>query len=189
MGLFSTKKQIDSSVQFVRAGLSWDEVSGKSFDLDISAFLLNKDGAAVRDENFVFYNNAFSPDRAVVYGGDNRSGEGEGFDETILIHIKKIPADISRIVICITADNDGGKDYLFGGVKNAVLDVQALDEEFDKDGAKLASINLSKDYPMNSGLIGCELIRSGDDWKFSIPCENVRGGMEWLCKKYGLEVE
>lgn len=189
MGLFSTKKHIDSDVQFVRAGLSWDETSGKSFDLDISAFLLNKDGVAVRDENFVFYNNAFSPDRAVIYSGDNRSGEGDGFDENILICIKRIPSDIYRIIICVTADNDGGKRYLFGGVKNAELAVQTLDNEFDKDGANLASINLSTDYPMNSGMIACELTRSANGWKLGLLCENVRDGLEGLCKKYGLEVE
>jgi tellurium resistance protein TerD len=32
---------------------------------------------------YIFYNNKTSPDGSVVYGGDNRTGDGAGDDETI----------------------------------------------------------------------------------------------------------
>ncbi|MBA4052174.1 MAG: chemical-damaging agent resistance protein C, partial [Erythrobacter sp.] len=69
----------------VIVGLGWDvrKTDGAGFDLDASAFVLGENDKVLSDANFVFYNNKTSPDGAVVYSGDNRTGEGAGDDETI----------------------------------------------------------------------------------------------------------
>lgn len=182
------KKQLKSDVEYIRASLYWDADYKDVYDLDLSAFLLNKDGMAERDENFIFYNNAFSVNGALVYGGDNRTGEGEGFDETILVRLSLIPKDISRVVFCATI-NDEQSRLMFGNIKNANFIVSAVKDEYDKDGTNLISINLSNDHVKSSAMVVCELTRSGSLWKLDVLCDNVRGGLTELCERFGLEVE
>lgn len=182
------KKQIKSDVEYIRASLCWDPDDNDVHDLDISAFLLNKNGVAERDENFIFYNNAFSINGALTYGGDNRTGEGEGFDETILVRLSLIPKDISRVVFCVTI-NDEQSRLMFGNIKNAEFIVNALKDEYDKDGTNLIKINLSNDCAKSSAMSVCELIRNGNVWKLDVLCNDVSGGLIELCERFGLKVE
>lgn len=65
----------------IMVGLGWDVNrydGGHDFDLDASAFLLGANGKVANDSNFVFYSNPADPSGAVRYGGDNRTGAGEG---------------------------------------------------------------------------------------------------------------
>ena len=79
---------LDSSMKHALVGLGWDTNrydGGQDFDLDASAFLLGANGKLLRDEDFIFYNNLESRNKAVVHTGDNLTGDGEGDDEVILI--------------------------------------------------------------------------------------------------------
>lgn len=85
---------LDKSVTLARIGLGWDTNKydgGSDFDLDASVFLLGANGKVLRDEDFVFYNNLNGRNGAVVHTGDNRTGEGDGDDEAIIIDFTKIP--------------------------------------------------------------------------------------------------
>ena len=64
--------------------------TGAEFDLDASAFLVGASGKVENEKNFVFYNNLVSADGSVVHTGDNRTGEGDGDDESIKIDLAKI---------------------------------------------------------------------------------------------------
>ncbi|MBW8901655.1 MAG: TerD family protein, partial [Massilia sp.] len=66
-------------------GLGWDvrSTDGAAFDLDGAVFLLSNAGKVRSDADFVFYNNLKSVDGSVVHSGDNRTGAGEGDDETV----------------------------------------------------------------------------------------------------------
>lgn len=188
MGLFSVKKELEPNAEYICAELSWDIFGNKAFDLDISAFLLNKSGKAGSDNDFVFYNNGFSDFGAVSYGGDNRTGDGDGADENIMIRLKKVPSEIERIVLCVSA-SDGYAPCAFCNVKNACLKVNKVQSEYDKDGENLASIDLTRSHASSACLIVCELIRSGNSWMLALPCDDVRGGLSELCERFGLEVE
>ena len=37
-----------------------------------------------------------------LHTGDNRTGEGEGDDEQLVVDLKKVPADVHRIAITVT---------------------------------------------------------------------------------------
>jgi tellurium resistance protein TerD len=65
-------------------GAGWDlnEGAGGNFDLDISA-VLREGGKVTNPQNLVFYNNLKSACESVVLSGDNRTGAGEGDDESI----------------------------------------------------------------------------------------------------------
>lgn len=188
MGLFSVKKQLEPDAEYIRASLSWDIVGDNAYDLDISAFLLNKDGKVNSDNDFVFYNNGFSDFGAVSYGGDDRTGEGGGFDENIMIRLKKVPSETVKIVLCVSASKDEAP-CVFYKVKNACLNVNIVKDEYDKDGMSVASVNITCEHASSSCLVVCELTRSENSWKFTMPCEDVRCGLEELCERFGLEVE
>ena len=71
-------------------GLGWDTnttATGADFDLDASVFILGDNKKILSDQHFVFYNNLKSPDGAVEHTGDNRTGEGDGDDESIRIDL------------------------------------------------------------------------------------------------------
>ena len=55
-----------------------------------------------------YYNNVSAANGAVKHSGDNRSGEGEGDDESIVIDLDTLPPDIKVIVFVVTANNEGG---------------------------------------------------------------------------------
>ena len=78
------KVSLDSSMKLALVGLGWDTNrydGGHDFDLDASAFLLGENGKLQRDEDFIFYNNLESRNKAVVHTGDNLTGDGDGDDE------------------------------------------------------------------------------------------------------------
>jgi len=85
-------------------GLGWDPraTDGAEFDLDGSAFMLKADGKVRGDNDFIFYNNLKSSDGSVVHNGDNRTGAGEGDDETLTVDLSRVPAEIDRLSFCVT---------------------------------------------------------------------------------------
>ena len=105
-------------------GLGWDtnKYDGSAdFDLDASAFLLDVNGKVVKDEDFIFYNNLESETKAVIHTGDNRTGEGEGDDEAIIIDFSKVPSHIEKIAISVTIHDAAERHQNFGQVSNAFI--------------------------------------------------------------------
>lgn len=47
-------------------------------------------------------NNLNGRNGAVVHTGDNRTGEGDGDDEAIIIDFTKIPPEIEKIAVTVT---------------------------------------------------------------------------------------
>ena len=70
-------------------GLGWDPrtTAGEAFDLDASALLIGASGKVRSNDDFIFYNQLQSTDGSVVHQGDNRTGDGDGDDEQILIDL------------------------------------------------------------------------------------------------------
>ncbi|MBX4774743.1 TerD family protein, partial [Klebsiella oxytoca] len=87
----------------VLIGLGWDARStdGQDFDLDASAFLLAANGKVRGDADFIFYNNLKSVDGSVTHTGDNRTGEGDGDDESLKIKLDAVPADVDKIIFVV----------------------------------------------------------------------------------------
>ncbi len=80
----------DPSMKNLLIGVGWELLAfdGNPIDLDVSCFLLNKNEKTRVDSDFVFYNNTEGCNRAVIHNGDNRTGAGDGDDETIYIKLK-----------------------------------------------------------------------------------------------------
>ncbi|APT51812.1 chemical-damaging agent resistance protein C [Bacillus safensis] len=170
----------------VMIGLGWDTnkySGGAEFDLDASAFLVDADNRCQQDTDFVFYNNLQHPSGSVTHTGDNRTGEGDGDDEQILVDFSKIPANIDRIGITVTIHDAETRSQNFGQVSNAF--VRVVNEE---GGEELIRFDLGEDFSIETAVVVCELYRHGSDWKFNAIGSGFSGGLAALCQNYGLEV-
>jgi len=170
----------------VTVGLGWDvrRTDGAAFDLDASAFVVGADDKVLSDANFVFYNNKVSPDGAVMYSGDNRSGEGEGDDETIRIDFTKLSPNAKKVVIAVTIHDGEINGQNFGSVQNAFARV--INEA---DGKELARYDLSEDASMNAAMVFVELYRGSEgDIKVKAIGEGWRSGLAGLAGAMGVNI-
>lgn len=175
----------DPTLRKVTVGCGWDmdAFDGEPLDLDLSCFLLNKDNMTRVDSDFVFYNNPKGADLAVIHSGDNRTGAGEGDDETITIDLDALPYEISKIVFTVTIYNGEELSLSFGGVKNAYI--RLLNH---RSKAVLARFDLSNDYPEGTAIRFGYMERVGNSWSFHAEGEIETGGLAKIAESYGLMI-
>lgn len=168
-------------------GLGWDinkYSTGQDYDLDASAFLLREDGKAKGMEDFLFYNNSNLYNGAVIHTGDNRTGEGDGDDEQIIVEFSKIPDNIQRVGITVTIHDAQARNQNFGHVSNAF--VRVVDEA---TGREVLRYDLGEEFSLETAVVICELYRQGTEWKFQAVGSGFSGGLAALCKNYGLDAQ
>ena len=167
----------------LNVGLGWDArtTTGTDFDLDASAIGVKTDGKVLSDSYFVFYNNLATPDSSITLTGDNTTGEGEGDDESVIIDLTKVPAEIERIVVPVSIYDAASRSQNFGQVRNAYIRV------VDQDGNELVRYDLSEDYSTETVVIFGEVYRNGAEWKFRAVGQghNDLGG---LARDFGVSV-
>ncbi|ADM68790.1 General stress protein 16U [Paenibacillus polymyxa E681] len=171
----------------VVVGLGWDTnkySGGADFDLDASAFLLYEDGKAKAADDFVFYNNPTGGAGSVTHTGDNRTGEGDGDDEQIIVDFSKIPANIYRIGITVTIYDYEARAQNFGQVSNAF--VRVVDAATDRE---VLRYDLGEDFSTETAVVFCEFYRQNADWKFQAIGSGFAGGLGALAKNYGLDAQ
>ncbi|MGD6818567.1 TerD family protein [Metabacillus sp. 84] len=170
----------------VVVGLGWDTnrySGGNDFDLDATAFMADASGKVQNDSEFIFYNQLKSPNGAVEHTGDNRTGEGDGDDEQILVDFSLMPAHIQKIGIAVTIHDAESRRQNFGQVSNAF--VRIVDAQTDKE---ILRYDLGEDFSIETAVVICELYKHGSDWKFNAIGSGFSGGLASLCRNYGLEV-
>ena len=170
----------------ITVGLGWDVNrydGGSDFDLDASAFLLGSNGKVTQDADFVFYSNANHVSGSVVYGGDNRTGAGEGDDEQIKVDLNMIPSNIEKIDFAVTIYEAMERRQNFGQVSNAY--VRIVD---DASGSELIRYDLEEDFSIETAIIVGELYRHNGEWKFNAIGSGYQGGLEALCVNYGVNI-
>lgn len=167
-------------------GLGWDTNKydgGADFDLDASVFMVGNNGRVNSDSDFIFYNNLEHSSKSVIHTGDNRTGEGDGDDEAIIIDFSKVPSNIDKIAITVTIHDAIARGQSFGQVTNAF--VRVVNKDNDNE---VLRYDLTEDFSVETALIFCELYRHNTEWKFSAIGSGFEGGLESLCKNYGLQV-
>ena len=182
---------LDKSVTMARIGLGWDTNrydGGQDFDLDACVFLLGANGKVLKDEDFVFYNNLTARNGAVVHTGDNRTGDGDGDDEAIIIDFSKVPAEIEKIAVTVTIFNADIKHQNFGQVSNSYVRVVKIDNADDVNGEEVLRFDLVEEFSIETALVVCEIYRYNGDWKFNAVAAGYQGGLEALCRAYGVNV-
>lgn len=106
----SLEKQ-SSSLSKVSMGLGWDPVKATGFfgkllggasEIDLDASCILFDGQKQVLDN-IWFQQLQSRDGAIQHSGDNRTGEGDGDDETISVDLNRLPANVQTLVFTVNS--------------------------------------------------------------------------------------
>lgn len=153
----------------VRMGLGWDTNrydTGGEFDLDASVFVCKNNASGqpklISDSHFVFYNNKSDPEGGVTHTGDNRTGAGDGDDESIIVDLSKINGETQEVSFIVTIHDADTRRQNFGQVSNSYIAVYN-----DETGEELAKYRLEDDFAtMTAVQFGSLYKRDGGEWVF-----------------------
>ncbi len=184
MALNLTKGQrVDVGLQQVAVGLGWNPdplaSPGQGFDLDATAFLVGEHGKCLSESHVVFYNNLESPDKSVRHSGDNRTGEGDGDDETILVNLGSLDARVTEVVIAVTIDQAEARRQNFGQVRAAFIRIYDA-----TNGQELLKYELDEDFSTETAVEFGRLYKRNGAWKFEAIGRGRVGGLEALANQY-----
>ena len=173
----------DPGMRNVLIGLGWDvrATDGQDYDLDASVFLLAANGKVRSDSDFIFYNNLTSNDGSVEHTGDNRTGEGDGDDESIKIHLDKIASDVEKMVFVVTIHDAQALQQNFGQVEGAFIRLV-----HDDTNIEVARYDLTEDASTETAMRFGELYRHNNEWKFRAIGQGYAGGLASVCQQYGI---
>jgi tellurium resistance protein TerD len=189
-------------IKLYRVGLGWNANAsvGNTFDLDVSAFLLDEHGKCTSEENFVFYNNLKSPNDFVVHTGDNRTGAGSGDDEKLIVDFNKVLPNVKKVLFVVTIDGAAAKQQNFGQVSGAYIRIMdetkakaadALTDEAAQEAAyKAAEIlkyDLNEDYSIETAVLFGSIYEKDGEWKFSADGVGRKEGLDAYVHEFGLQ--
>ncbi|WP_455542820.1 TerD family protein [Intestinibacter sp.] len=167
-------------------GLGWDTNKydgGFDFDLDSAAFLLGESGKVNSDTDFIFYNNLKHSSGAVEHLGDNLTGEGDGDDEQVKVDLSLVPQNINKIAFTVTIHEALERRQNFGQVSNSYVRVFNADTN-----EELLKYELGEDFSIETAIVVCEIYRHNGEWKFNALGSGFEGGLEALCKNFGVNI-
>ncbi len=170
------------SLTKVGIGLGWDTNStdtGVDFDLDASVFMVNQSGKIPQELYFVFYNNLKSPDGAVEHTGDNRTGMGDGDDETINVNLSKVDGSILELIFVVTIHEAKSRGQNFGQVRNAYI--RLYNQE---SGAEIAKYELDEDFSSETAIEFGSLYKKDGSWRFKAVGSGYSAGLQGFVDKY-----
>ncbi|REF29508.1 TerD family protein [Calidifontibacter indicus] len=169
-------------------GLGWNPrtTDGAQFDLDASALLCGENGKVRSDADFIFYNNLTGDNGSVVHQGDNRTGEGDGDDEQIVVDLSRVSPDVAKIVVVASIDQADQRGQNFGQVADAYIRVFDADDPTNND--KGVRFDLGEDASTETALIFGELYRNGGEWKFRAIAQGYSNGLGGVINDFGLSV-
>jgi tellurium resistance protein TerZ len=159
----SLAKRDGGALSRVRMGLGWDAVKKKGFfggaksqsiDLDASALLFDASGQLVDQ---VWFQQLRSKDGTVQHTGDNRTGAGDGDDESIRVDLSAVPATVTSIVFAVNSFT--GQD--FSQIENAFC--RLIDETSETE---IARYDLSGSGRHNAQIMA-KVSRDGAGWSMT----------------------
>ncbi|PMX03695.1 stress protein [Pseudomonas sp. FW215-R2] len=168
----SLEKTAGSALTRISLGLGWDPVkagflgklmgSGGEIDLDASCILLDESLQVI---DLVWFRQLKSQDGSIQHSGDNRTGEGDGDDETIHVDLSRLPAAVKHLIFTVnsfTGQNFDKVEKAYCRIVNA------------SNKSELARFNLSEKGG-HTGIVMASLSRQGSDWEFKAIGETTRG--------------
>ena len=175
----------DPNLKQVLIGLGWDARStdGTDFDLDASIFMVTENGRVRSDGDFIFYGQLKSPCGSIEHTGDNRTGDGDGDDESLKIKLEQIPAAVQRLVVAVTIHDAPLRKQNFGMVHGAFIRLVNMETNVE-----IARFDLSEDYSTETAMIFGEVYRYNSEWKFKAVGQGYAGGLKALAIQHGVDV-
>lgn len=161
----------DGGLQVIKLGVGWDPVksgaasgglfgffksapAASSEDIDLDASIVTFDNGG-KIHQTVYFGNLRAYGNAISHSGDNRTGAGDGDDETITVDLKNIPAEVQRLCLMVSSY----RGQTFETIDGATCNIR------DGNGTLLAEYNMSGGSK-KSGLIIGDVIRTAAGWEF-----------------------
>jgi len=145
----SLAKQDGGALSRVRMGLGWDAMKKKglfgglknqSIDLDASCLMFDGSGRLLDQ---VWFQQLQSKDGAVQHTGDNRTGAGEGDDESIVVDLGALSPSVSTLVFVansFTGQNFSQIENAFCRVVDASTETELARYELTGSGTHNAQV-------------------------------------------------
>ncbi|MCX7089005.1 MAG: TerD family protein [Methylococcales bacterium] len=162
MGLGWDAKKSASSGGGLLKGLFGGGSSSESIDLDASCVMFDEQNKQV---DSIWFGQLKSKDGSIVHSGDNRTGDGDGDDEQIVVHLDKVPAGVKSLVF--TVNSFSGQT--FNDVENAYCRI--VDSS---NNSEIARYTLSS-QGTHTAQIMAKVYRHNGEWKMHAIGENGTG--------------
>lgn len=166
------QKADGSSLSQVFLGVGWDVAKSKGFfgfgggsdeiDLDASCILFDENKQVV---DVVYFGQLKSKDGSILHSGDNRTGAGEGDDETIRVDLNRIPAQVKSLVFTVSSF----RGQTFEKVENAFC--RLVDQSSNQEVAKYSLSSKGG----HTALIIAKIYRHNDAWKMHAIGDSMQG--------------
>ena len=175
-----------------RIGLGWDLTEAKNltgeFDLDVSICGLELDSnqgksLAKDDSYFIFYNNTKSVCGGIIHSGDNKTGQGDGDDESLVVDFSKLNSKITELAIVVSIHDAMTRLQNFGMAKNSYIRV--IDTTKNQE---VCRYTLNDNYGEAISLHIGSLVRVGDSLEFRAVGEGYAQELSGLLQKFGYQV-
>lgn len=114
-----------------------------------------------------------------MHNGDNRTGVGEGDDESIDIELSKLNSQATQIVLVITIDQAEERKQDFGMITNSFARVYNAET-----GEVLCQYLLDEKFSGANALIIGRFCKNGNDWIFEAYDYAYRDGLSGLVEYY-----
>ena len=169
-------RKADNDLSQVTIGLGWDVAEAKGgffgslfgkqpeeYDLDAIALVLGADDKMTGPQDAIFYNAKQHPGGAILLTGDNRTGEGDGDDEQIIVKLDQVGSQYARILFVVSIYEGKKKQQHFGKVANAYI------RAIDGKNQEIARYNISGNSALDGqcSLTFAELVRANGAWAFN----------------------
>ncbi|UFH50800.1 TerD family protein [Pseudomonas sp. KNUC1026] len=159
----SLEKTQASGLGKVTLGLGWDPMKagffgrligqGGDIDLDASCILFD---AQMQPVDLVWFRQLQSRDGSIRHCGDNRTGEGDGDDESIELDLLALPPSVVQLVFTVNSFTG----QTFERIENAYCRIVNAGS-----GAELARFYLSE-QGAHTGVVMASLSRTAAGWDF-----------------------
>ena len=168
----SLDKTAGSSLTQIKMGLGWDVAKSKGFfgfgggsesiDLDASCLMFNEQNQSV---DAIWFAQLTSKDGSIRHSGDNRTGDGDGDDESITVDLNRIPANVKTLMFTVNSF----RGQSFEKVQNAYCRLVNA-----QNSQEVAKFNLSC-QGAHTALIVAKLYRHNGEWKMHAIGETAKG--------------
>lgn len=168
----SLEKSAGGSLAKVIMGLGWDAKKKKglfgfgskeqSIDLDASCVLFDENKVMI---DAIWFNQLKSKDGSIVHTGDNRTGDGDGDDEQIIVDLSKVPTQAKFIMFVVNSFT--GQD--FSEIENAFCRIVN-----HANNNEIARYNLSC-HGNHTATLMAKVYRHNNEWKMHALGENCTG--------------
>ena len=168
----SLEKEAGTALTKVIMGLGWDAKKKggmfgfgsreQSIDLDASCVMFDDANNSV---DVVWFRQLKSKDGSIVHTGDNRTGDGDGDDEQIIVDLSRVPSNVKSLVFVVNSFT--GQN--FSEIENATCRILN-----GNNNPEIAKYNLAC-TGAHSAQVMAKVYRNNGEWKMHAIGENASG--------------